>query len=242
MYRKFISAFAILFLALPLAFAQVSYNQYIFEGNKNFDKKNYVDSQNKFSEAAKLKPNDYTSQYNLGNAYYKQNKFEEAKVQYEKASKLAKNDADKMAALYNLGNAYMKSNQPEKAAEFYKQSLKKDPYNETIRKNYQIAMLKDKQNKNQQQNQSNNKGGKGNDSPKEDQKDKGKNQQNQGNNPQQNQQGEGDQPKSPKDDDELPKDLQDAILNRASNKERETARKILNKNSYSVPESNEKDW
>ena len=40
----------------------------------------------------------------------------------------------------------------------------------------------------------------------------------------------------------MPIDLEDAILNRVGNKERETAKRILNKNSYSMPQSNEKDW
>lgn len=40
----------------------------------------------------------------------------------------------------------------------------------------------------------------------------------------------------------MPKDEQDALLNRIEGKEQETARKILNKNSYSMPRSNEKDW
>ena len=38
------------------------------------------------------------------------------------------------------------------------------------------------------------------------------------------------------------KDLQKLILERSANQEKETARKLLNKNAYSIPESNEKDW
>ena len=40
----------------------------------------------------------------------------------------------------------------------------------------------------------------------------------------------------------IPKDLQKLILERSANQEKETARKLLNKNAYSIPESNEKDW
>ncbi len=40
----------------------------------------------------------------------------------------------------------------------------------------------------------------------------------------------------------MPKNLEKAILDKINEKEKETARRILNKNSYSMPESNEKDW
>jgi len=36
--------------------------------------------------------------------------------------------------------------------------------------------------------------------------------------------------------------LQQLILQRSANQERETARNLQNKKAYSVPESNEKDW
>ena len=40
----------------------------------------------------------------------------------------------------------------------------------------------------------------------------------------------------------IPKDLQKLILQRSANQERETAKKLLNKNGYYSPESNTKDW
>jgi len=245
--KKFIIGIFLFFLGSYTVLAQESYNRLLFEGNKNFSKKNYENSSEKFKEAAKLKKEDFAAHYNLGNSYYKRNMFEEAKSEYDKAQKSAKNSHDKMAALYNLGNAYMKSNQPEKAAEFYKQSLKWDPYNEKIRKNYEIAKLKEKQ-KQLQKDQKNNSGKGSGDGKNKDQnsdnKD-GKNPKNGNGENQKSPDGTGDNSNNnPKKDNgnNMPKDLQDAILNRVSNKERETARRILNKDGYSMPESNEKDW
>lgn len=243
--KQFIIGIFLLFVGFSYTLAQESYNRLLFEGNKSFNKKDYDVSSSKFSEAAKIKQSDFAAHYNLGNAYYKNNKFEEAKSEYQKAQKFAKNKEDKVAATYNLGNAYMKTNQPEKAAEFYKQSLKQDPYNEKIKKNFEIAKLKDKEKQDQQNQNSKSKdnSGKGKDQ-KQNQDDKeGKQPQNSNNgqNPSQDQENGG-QNQQPKNDDKMPKDLQDAILNRVSNKEKETARRILNKNSYSMPESNEKDW
>ena len=125
--------------------AQENYNTLIFKGNQQFDKKNYDNASSKYMEAAKLNEKDFTAHYNLGNALYKRKMYDEAKAEFEKAEKLATTIPDKSAALYNSGNAYMQKNDSKKAAELYKQALKQDPYNETIRKNYEIAMRKEKE-------------------------------------------------------------------------------------------------
>lgn len=240
-------SFILTFLSSGFLFGQESYRTLVYEGNQKFNGKNYDGASSRYMEAIKTNQKDFTAHYNLGNALYKNKKYEEAKAEFEKAQKLSQTLPDKAAALHNLGNTYMQMNQPEKAADFYKQSLKQDPYNEATRKNYEIAKLKEKQNQ-QKKNQQNNsgKGGGGKDqqqnddqkgNPKDQKQDQGKGQQNQGesqqgNNPDQNQNNEG----------KIPKDLENAILNKVSDKEKETARRILNKNSYSMPESNEKDW
>ena len=227
--------------------AQENYNTLIFKGNQQFDKKNYDNASSKYMEAAKLNEKDFTAHYNLGNALYKRKMYDEAKAEFEKAENLATTIQDKSAALYNSGNAYMQKNDSKKAAELYKQALKQDPYNETIRKNYEIAMLKEKE-KQQQQQQKNNSGGGGGDNKNKDQnqgQDKGNTpKQEQGNGQQNKGEGEGNDPDQSKnnDADKMPKDLENSILNRVENKERETAKRILNKNSYSMPQSNEKDW
>ena len=140
----------------------------------------------------------------------------------------------------------MQTNNSEKAAELYKKALKQDPYTESIRKNYEIAMLKEKE-KQEKQKQKNNSGGGGKDENKQENQgnDKGNTPQNQAGSGQQNKgEGEGNDPNKNNNDNDgkLPKDLENSILNRVENKERETAKRILNKNSYSMPQSNEKDW
>lgn len=227
--------------------AQKSYNTLVFEGNKDFDKKNYESSSSKYMEAIKVNEKDFSAHYNLGNSLYKRKMFAEATAEYEKAEKLATTIPDKAAALYNLGNAHMQTNDSKKAAEFYKQALKQDPYNETIRKNYEIAMLKEKEKQEENKQKNNSGGGGGNDKNQDKNQgdEKGDTPQSQSGQGQQNKgEGEGDDPNKNKNDNsgKLPKDLENSILNRVENKERETAKRILNKNSYSMPQSNEKDW
>lgn len=240
--------FAAFFLAAGLSFfsAQENYNTLVFKGNQQFDKENYETSSSKYIEAVQLNDKEFMAHYNLGNSLYKRKMFDEAKAEFEKAEKLSANLPDKSAALYNLGNTYMQQENSKKAAELYKQALKQDPYNESIRKNYEIAMVKEKEKEEQKKQKDNSGGGDGDEN-----KDKNKGQ-DKGDQPKQEagtgqkNKGDGDG-KDPNENkkpqaNKMPKDLEDAILNRVGNKERETAKRILNKNSYSLPESNEKDW
>jgi Ca-activated chloride channel family protein len=145
-----------------------------------------------------------------------------------------------MAAQYNIGNTFMETQKPDKAAEYYKKALKQDPLNESAQRNYQIAKLKEKEQKGKS-------GGGGKDQNKsqssKDGKGKSPSQQQGGNN--QNMGGNGnngnDKNKKP-DENNIPKNLEKSILDRTSNKERETAQRILNKNANTMPQSNAKDW
>jgi len=225
---------------------QESYRNLVYEGNQKFDGKDYDGASSKYMEAIKSNDKDFTAHYNMGNALYKSKKYEEAKAEFEKAEKLSQTLPDKTAALHNLGNAYMQMNQPEKAADYYKKALKQDPHSEVTRKNYEIAKLKEKE-KQQQKNEQNNsgKGGGGNDQNKgDDQKGDKDKKQDQGNGPQnEGKSDQGDNPKQNQNNEgRMPKNLENAILDKINEKEKETARRILNKNSYSMPESNEKDW
>ena len=225
--------------------AQKSYNVLMDEGNQMFEKNKYEAAASKYLEILKSNKQDYAAHYNLGNALYKSKKYEEAKTEYEKASQLSKTISDKASALHNLGNTYMQMNQPEKAAEFYKQSLKQEPYNEATRKNYEIAKLKEKE-KQQDQNKGENNNGGGSDEKDKEGGEGGQNKDNKqnGGQGQQEEKGDGEGGNGPNENNKssLPKGTQEAILNRISERERETARRILNKDSYSMPESNEKDW
>lgn len=237
-----LSAFLLTF-CFSVFSAQENYKTLVHKGNAQFDKENYESASAKYMEALQLDSKDFMAHYNLGNALYKQKKYDEAQAEFEKAEDLATTLSDKSAALYNLGNTHMQKQNSKKAAELYKKALKQDPYNETIRKNYEIAMLQEKQKQEEQKNgqsgddgknQKQNKGDQKGDQPKNE---SGTGQQNKG-------EGEGKEQNENKNspNNQMPKDVEKAILDRVGNKERETAQRILNKNSYSMPQSNEKDW
>ncbi|KQR92722.1 aerotolerance regulator BatC [Chryseobacterium sp. Leaf180] len=239
--------FLLTFSLSALCFGQKSYRTLVYEGNQKFNASDFEGASARYVEAIKTNQKDFTAHYNLGNALYKNKKYEEALAELQKAEKLSSTIPDKAAALHNIGNTYMQMNQPEKAAEFYKQSLKQEPYSEATRKNYEIAKLKEKQN--QQKKDQKNKSGKGGGGEgKNKEKGNGGDPKDQGNkggtgvdNQSKGQEGNQSDPKGTANR-KMPKGTEDAILDKVGDKEKETAKKILNKNTFSMPESNEKDW
>ena len=263
MLRKFFVHISLFFLGLIAVKAQESLNTLIFRGNRSFDKQKYGEATSTFSEAVKKNEKDFGAHYNLGNSLYKIKKYDEAIAEYQKAQKNTNNKDEKAASYYNEGNAHLQNGDGEKAVNAYKNALKYDPDNEAILKNLQIAKKKQKQKdnkqnqQNQQQNQQNNQN-KNQDNHQNQQGDQ--NQENKNNNTKNQPNGNiGDQnkgkgnqgaekqnqknePQNPNDPNKIPKDLQKLILQRSVNQERETAKKLLNKNGYYSPESNTKDW
>ncbi|WP_374449641.1 tetratricopeptide repeat protein [Cloacibacterium normanense] len=263
MLRKFFVHISLFFLGLIAVKAQESLNTLIFRGNRSFDKQKYGEATSTFSEAVKKNEKDFGAHYNLGNSLYKIKKYDEAIAEYQKAQKNTNNKDEKAASYYNEGNAHLQNGDGEKAVNAYKNALKHDPDNEAILKNLQIAKKKQKQKdnkknqQNQQQNQQNNQN-KNQDNNQNQQGDQ--NQENKNNNTKNQPNGNiGDQnkgkgnqgaekqnqknePQDPNDPNKIPKDLQKLILQRSANQERETAKKLLNKNGYYSPESNTKDW
>lgn len=256
MLRKFFVHISLIFLGLVTVKAQESLNTLIFRGNRSFDKQKYGEATSTFSEAVKKNEKDFGAHYNLGNSLYKIKKYDEAIAEYQKAQKNTNNKDEKAASYYNEGNAHLQNGDGEKAVNAYKNALKFDPDNEAILKNLQIAKKKQKQkdNKQNQQNQQNkNQDNNQNQQGDQNQENKNNNTKNQpnGNIGDQNK-GKGNQgaekqnqknePQNPNDPNKIPKDLQKLILQRSANQERETAKKLLNKNGYYSPESNTKDW
>ena len=259
MLRKFFVHISLFFLGLIAVKAQESLNTLIFRGNRSFDKQKYGEATSTFSEAVKKNEKDFGAHYNLGNSLYKIKKYDEAIAEYQKAQKNTNNKDEKAASYYNEGNAHLQNGDGEKAVNAYKNALKFDPDNEAILKNLQIAKKKQKQKdnkqnqQNQQNNQDKNQDNNQNQQGDQNQENKNNNTKNQpnGNIGDQNK-GKGNQgaekqnqksePQNPNDPNKIPKDLQKLILQRSANQERETAKKLLNKNGYYSPESNTKDW
>lgn len=251
---KTILTIALLFIATLTSFGQTGRKE-IRMGNKLYDKADYLDSEVKYRKALEHNPNSLDAQFNLGDALYKQGKFDEAAKIFTQLTKANKSDDQQTRlahSFYNLGNSLLKSKKLKESIEAYENSLRLNPKDMDAKYNLEYAkqLLKKNNQKNKDNNQDkNNKNdknknkkndkdnkndqnkNKNDDNKQKDQNDK--NQQNKNNSDQQNQQGQ--QPKISKDD-------ADRILNALQNSENQVQQKVDEKKAEAVKVKVQKNW
>ena len=228
-----------------IVFGQENYKILMHKGNKNFDKKNYDEASQFYSEASQQKAKDFGSHYNLGNAFYRKEMYEDAIAQYEKSLENAENESQRVSALYNMGNAYFQQGNSKKAVDFYKKALKLDPENDKILHNLRIAQKKEEKKQNQSEKKS---------QKEQNQQDKENQQQNNNqqqdidryspekdrfrkeNNENQHEQDSENQLKKQE------KREEEELLKQIAEREQHAARRALGSRGYANSRSNEKDW
>lgn len=150
--RKWMMIICALMLAWPMM-AQEEYSD-IRKGNKAFEKGNFSQAEVSYRRALEKNPNSFVALYNLGNALYRQEKYEDAQKTYLRASTQATKheDEQKLAkTFHNLGNSFFAVQQYDKAIDAYKRSLRLNPQDNDTRYNLVKAMQQQKQQQQQQQ-------------------------------------------------------------------------------------------
>lgn len=222
-----------------IVFGQENYKILMHKGNKKFDQKNYDEASLLYSEASQQKVKDFGSHYNLGNAFYRKEMYEDAIAQYEKSLENAEHESQRVSALYNMGNAYFQQGNSKKAVDSYKKALKLDPENDKILHNLRIAQKKEEKKQNQSEKKS---------QKEQNQQDKDNQQQDidryspekdrfrKENNENKHEQDSENQLKKQE------KREEEELLKQIAEREQHAARRALGSRGYANPRSNEKDW
>ncbi len=121
-----------------LAASAQSAHQFLRQGDKSYDTEAYTQAEENYRKSLEKK-NSVQGNYNLGNAIYKQERYEEAVSRYEAAARVADDDLAKALAYHNLGNAYFKQQNYEKSIDAYKSSLRLNPKDIETKKNLALA-------------------------------------------------------------------------------------------------------
>jgi len=133
--------------------------KHIREGNRAYERKNYIESEEAYRRALEKAPNSYAAGSNLAGALYKRERYGEADSLYRHYAASATTPEEAAASAYNIGNAQFQQRELEKALESYKQSLRLNPNDREAKFNlaYVKKLLQKDQDKNQQdqQNQQN---------------------------------------------------------------------------------------
>lgn len=144
-----------LFVANDNVIAQKNQSyQQLRNGNGNYKNKNYKQAEIDYRKALEKNPNYLKAIYNLGNALYKQGRFEEAAKYYQEVVNNPNVDKKVAAsAWHNLGNIQLSTQKYQESMDAFKNALKLDPKNERSRYNYEYARKKIQQQKQQQKQQ-----------------------------------------------------------------------------------------
>ena len=139
-------------------------------GNSAFNQKDYEIAIKKYNEALDKKPNYTEAEFNIANAYYRQEKMEDAVREFRRIAKNSEVDSTRAKAYHNLGNSYLQSQKLKEAIEAYKNSLRINPNDHETRYNLAVAKKLLEQNPQQQeQNQDQENQDKNEDQEKQDQ-------------------------------------------------------------------------
>jgi Ca-activated chloride channel homolog len=148
--------------------------KYVRKGNREYEKSKYSDSEISYRKAIDQNKQYPDAVFNVGDALYKQNKFEEAGKQFAESTDQNVDKEKKSAGLYNMGNSLLKANKLPESIEAYKNSLKLRPDNKEAK--YNLSYAQDLL-KRQQEQQKNQKDQNKQDQNKDNKQDKDKNQQ-----------------------------------------------------------------
>lgn len=114
-------------------------NNLIYKGNKKATQENYSEAERSYRKAVSVSPESPEAVYNLGNAHYRNEDFDEATQRYFQTQKVADSKEERHKAFHNLGNSYMQKKDYEKAVEAYENALRNNPTDDETRYNYALA-------------------------------------------------------------------------------------------------------
>jgi len=239
---------------------------HLSQGALAIENNEFITGEVAYGKAIAIEENKATGSYNLGNAYYKNSKNEEALSRFVDAAKVATTKPQAHQAFHNLGNALMNQKEYSGAVEAYKNALRNNPSDDQSR--YNLALAKDLLEKNPPQEGEDDQDKDQDNQDKKDQQDKKDDQdknQDQEKDPKDNQNPEdkkGDEqedkkepqePKDPKDEQAKQQQQQPAdgqlspqqvknLLESMNNQEKKVQDKINAKKQKGVKIKSEKDW
>ena len=243
--NRTIALVAVLLLSAP-AFGQVDKKE-VRAGNRAYEDGKYQQAEIDYRRAILKDSTSVAGQYNLGNALYKLENYEEAAKHY---STLKDTLADKGSGYgsdyyHNVGNVALKGKKYQEAVDAFKESLRRNPSDMETKSNLAYAQkkLKDQQNQqDQQQNQDQNQ--QQNQNQKQDQNDDNQDKDKQQNpNPDQDQQDEPQENKQQQAPPKISPQTAQQMLQAIEDKEKQTQEKVKKEKADKLKsKQKEKNW
>lgn len=137
-------AFWLFFMTLGISTAQEvdpqlsESNGYVFEGNSLVEN-DFIEAEKKYRLAVSTKQNNAIGSFNLGNAYYNSELYDEALLRHLEAAQNSSSKAEKHKAYHNIGNILMQKKQCKEAVSAFKNALRNNPSDDESRYNLALA-------------------------------------------------------------------------------------------------------
>jgi tetratricopeptide (TPR) repeat protein len=211
------------------------------DGVDLYKEKKFSDAEVNFKKGTEQTPENFEAKFNLGDAFYKQERYDDAIKSFQSALVNARNDIERSKIFHNVGNSLLKSQKVKESIGAYKEALKLNPNDQETKYNlsYALEMLKNQQNQQQQDNQNKDQS---KDQQKQDQQNQdqqNKDQQNQKQD-QQNQEQQQQQQSQQEKERELTKQEAEKILNALKENEKDLQKQLRKIRGQRV--KTEKDW
>lgn len=167
MKKRLMTYSGILIFLLTLAISSQAQNErkFIRKGNDLFeealkdtaqlDTATFNRAEINYRKALEKRPNDLKWNFNLGDALYKQKKFEQATSKFEDIAKNSNDKIEKAKAYHNIGNSLLMQNKLDESIEAYKNALRNNPKDLDSKYNLIYAMDLKKKQQQQKKNQQN---------------------------------------------------------------------------------------
>ena len=113
-------------------------NGYVFEGNSIVED-DFIGAEKKYRLAVSTKQNNAIGSFNLGNAYYNSELYDEALFRHLEAAQNSPSKPEKHKAYHNIGTILMQKKQCKEAVSAFKNALRNNPEDDESRYNLALA-------------------------------------------------------------------------------------------------------
>lgn len=226
--------------------------KYIHKGNQLYQQQKYAEAEASYRQSVEKTKESLVGNFNLGDALYKQKKFDNAAQKFSEIAGTSSNKAVKAQAYHNLGNSLLEAKKLEESIEAYKKSLLNNPKDDQTRYNLAYAQEKlkqkqqqDKKDKNKNDKNKDKKDQENKDKKEQDKKDQDKKDQDkkdQNNKDKQDQEKKDQQNGQQPQPDKLSREDAERMLEALKNEEKNTQDKLKNKKAKGTKGRIVKDW
>jgi len=233
----------LIILSFLMSFNSFAQNKKSFlrDGNKLYADSSYNEAEMQYRKSLEKDQDYFNASFNLADAVYKQERYEESSALFDALKDNALNKTDIAKVYHNLGNSLVKEQKLEEAIEAYKNALRINPKDKDTRHNLAIThkqkqqQEKEQENKDEKDEQEQDKEGEN----KEEEKENKEQEQSQENKEQQEEKKES---KPEKKKEEMSKETAEKMLEAIQQKEKELQEELQKKKVKGKRVKVLKDW